>query len=77
MPNHTELCKRRQKLNLKHDEVAKRANISRAYYTNIEQGRKVPSMKVAKQIADALGTSVDEIFFNDDVPKRNRKRHTA
>jgi DNA-binding XRE family transcriptional regulator len=70
-PNEA-LTRRRQKMNMTHDEVARRANISRPYYTNIELGRKVPSMKVAKRIADALHTTVDKIFFDGEVPNRNK-----
>lgn len=65
------LVKHRQKLNLTHVELAQKAHISRSYYTNIEAGRKTPSMKVAKQIADALGTKIEKIFFAPDVPIRN------
>lgn len=65
------LAKRREELNLTHEEVAVLAKISRPYYTNIEAGRKTPSMKVAKRIADVLRTNVD-IFFNAEVPIRNK-----
>lgn len=71
MSQRTELVKRRNKLGLTHNEVAVKSRISRAYYTNIEAGRKNPSMAVAKSIADALRTKVDRIFFEDDVPKGN------
>lgn len=72
MKQDTPLCQRREQLDLTHDEVARLAEISRPYYTNIELGRKTPSMRVAKRIADALNTTVDTIFFTDSVPKRNR-----
>lgn len=65
------LIERRQELNFTQDQVAEKANISRAYYVNIEAGRKDPSIKVAKSIADTLETTVDEIFFAKYVPKRN------
>ncbi len=65
------LIQRRKALNLTHEQVANKSGISRAYYTNIEAGRKDPSMGVAKKIADTLLTTVDLIFFNDIVPKRN------
>lgn len=67
----TELVRRRNQLEMTHDVVADKANISRAYYTNIEAGRKDPSFKVMKRIADALETTVDSIFFDYDVPNRN------
>lgn len=71
MKQRNELSTQRNKLNLTQDEVSKKASISRAFYANIEAGRKNPSMKVAKRIADALRTTVDAIFFDKDVPKRN------
>lgn len=59
-------------MDLTHDEVAERSLISRAYYSNIEAGRKDPSLKVMKRIADALKTKVDVLFFTYDVPKGNK-----
>lgn len=32
-------------------------------YANIEMGRTKPSLEMAKQIADILNTSVQELFF--------------
>lgn len=67
-----ELINRRNEMDLTHDLVAIKAGISRSYYTNIEAGRKDPSMKVMKRIADALETTVDSIFFTYNVPKGNK-----
>lgn len=69
-----ELERKRTKLNLTHDQTAERARISRAYYTNIEAGRKDPSFKVMKRIADALNSTVDALFFEYNVPNRNNKK---
>ncbi|MGF6357146.1 DNA-binding XRE family transcriptional regulator [Paenibacillus sp. 4624] len=66
-----ELIKKRVKLGLTHEQVATKAEISRAYYSNIEANRKDPSLKVMKRIADALGAKVDALFFDSKVPKRN------
>jgi DNA-binding XRE family transcriptional regulator len=71
MNQRLELIEFRKKSNLTQDDIAGLLKISRAYYTNIEVGRKNPSMAVAKKIADVLNTTVDAIFFNVDVPKRN------
>lgn len=65
------LEEQRKKLNFTQDIVANKAQISRAYYTNIEANRKDPSLKVMKRIADALNSTVDTLFFSYDVPKRN------
>lgn len=69
-----ELERKRTKLNLTHDQAAEKAMISRAYYSNIEAGRKDPSFKVMKRIADALNSTVDTLFFEYNVPKRNKKK---
>lgn len=71
MNQRTELIQKRKELDLTQDEVAELAKISRPYYTNIEAGRKDPSISVAKRIADVLKTTVDSIFFNSNVPKGN------
>jgi putative transcriptional regulator len=65
------LNKRRIELRWTHEVAAKKSGISRAYYTNIELGRKDPSKKVMKQISEAFKMSVDVLFFNKIVPKRN------
>lgn len=49
---------------LTHDEVAKAADIQRAYYTMIESGYRDPSVDVAKRIATALGFNWP-IFFEE------------
>ncbi|MCL6445043.1 MAG: helix-turn-helix transcriptional regulator [Alicyclobacillus sp.] len=69
-PNDKMIALRKQ-LNLTQEEVAKRAGISRAYYANIEAGRRRSTIPVAKRIADALTTTVDYLFYDDEVPKRN------
>lgn len=40
---------------LTHADVAKEANVSRAYLYRILDGSQTPSMKVADRIAEALG----------------------
>lgn len=49
---------------LTHEQVADKAEISRSYYTNIENDIKTPSVKAAKAIALVLGFPW-EYFFND------------
>lgn len=55
------LLELRTQKNLRQDDVAKKAGISRSYYTMIERGKKKPSPKVAKKIAKILG--FDWTFF--------------
>lgn len=67
-----ELQLAREKLGLSQQDVANQAGISRPFYTNIELGRKNPSLQVALRIARAVKCSVD-IFFKPNVPIRNRR----
>lgn len=45
------------------EELAAKANVSRQTIFSVENGRVIPSLKVAQQIAKALGSTVDDIFF--------------
>ena len=49
-----------------HEKTAKRAGITRSLYTLTEGGR-IPSLRTAYKIAEALGERVDEIFLPSDV----------
>ncbi|UED79210.1 helix-turn-helix transcriptional regulator [Lysinibacillus sp. CD3-6] len=64
MENRTWLKTRRLENKLTHDEVAKASGIKRAYYTMIEQGKRRPSVHVAKSIAVVL--DFDWVLFFDD-----------
>jgi len=57
----------RLKEKMTQEQIAKRAGIHRAHYTNIERGNSNPSMKVMLAIKDALGTERDDIFLTNDV----------
>ncbi len=43
-------------------EMARRVSISQSMLSQIEKGIKNPSLLVGKEIADALGCSVDRLF---------------
>jgi putative transcriptional regulator len=53
----------RKNLGLTQEELAKRAEISRAYLSNIEGGKHTPSLNVAKKISLLLNVSVDDLFY--------------
>ena len=44
-------------------DVAQAAGVTRAFYTQVENGTRVPSLKAAKAMADILGVSLD-VFFD-------------
>ena len=44
-------------------ELARRLHITPEYMSMIERGVKTPGFKLSKRIADALGSTVDSLFF--------------
>jgi putative transcriptional regulator len=48
------LVELRERAELTHEIVAKKAEIKRQYYSMIENGNRNPSVEVAKRIADTL-----------------------
>lgn len=57
-----ELLKKRTKKNISIKELSKMTGISERYLYFIEKGQRIPSIKTAKKISNALDTSIDEIF---------------
>lgn len=53
--------------------LATAAKINRATYTNIETGKKNPSLSVAVRIKNILSYNFDDIFLNQDVPNENKR----
>lgn len=49
-------------------ETARLSNISRSYYTHIEQGNKTPTVETSKRIAETL--SFDWILFFENTPPK-------
>lgn len=47
-------------------ELARRVGVSHSMIYMIENGDRNPGMKLAKKIADVLGKSIEEIFFNEE-----------
>lgn len=52
------------------DEIAKASGVRRASYGNIENGKRHPSVPVAKRIADVLGFDWTRFF---DVEEQSKK----
>lgn len=44
-------------------DIAQNLDISPSFYSAIERGERNPTLKLAKNIADLLGTTVEEIFL--------------
>lgn len=56
----------RIKLNLTQEELAEKASVRRETIIFLEQGKYNPSLKLAHDVAKALGTTVDKLFSFDD-----------
>lgn len=52
----------RAKKGLSQDKLSESVGITRAYLSNIETGKQVPSISVAYKLAKALGTTTDKLF---------------
>lgn len=71
MERRTWLVEIRVEKGLTQEEVANLSQITRAYYTQIENGYRAPSVSVAKRIAQALGFQWT-IFFKDECSERRQ-----
>ncbi len=65
MPKETRLRKAREQSGLTQTEVAKKAKISIRAYKMYESGERIPRADVAILIADAVGSSVKELFSKE------------
>ena len=57
---------KRKELNLRQEDVAESAGISRQYYNSIENARVEPTVAVAKKLGKVLGVEWT-IFFTNGV----------
>lgn len=58
----------REKKGLSQDELAKKANVSRATISGLESGRIiVTTTSTLRKIANGLDASIDDIFSSDHV----------
>ncbi|GAB6159370.1 hypothetical protein JCM39194_25710 [Desulfotomaculum varum] len=48
-------------------QFAELLEISASFYYKIEKGIRNPTIELAKKIANLLGKTVDEIFFNSQL----------
>jgi putative transcriptional regulator len=63
----TRIKEYRAKHNLTQEKLAEMVGVRRETIIFLEQGKYNPSLKLARNIARALETTIDEVFiFNDD-----------
>lgn len=53
---------KRQSLQMTQEHVAKESNITLRQYQRYEQGESVPKVSTAKLVAQALNSTVEELF---------------
>ena len=58
------LRSRRLELEMTQARVAEVVGCNKGTYANIEGGKRSPSLKTAQRIAEALESTVDELFSN-------------
>lgn len=67
-----QIRKIREEVGMSLNELARRANISPGYLSDLERGEKQnPSVAIMKRISKVLGGTASEIFFEE---KSHRKR---
>lgn len=67
----------REQSHLTQEEVAKRSNISRSFYTHIENASKDPGVAVAKAISKTLNFNWTLFFENECHLKEHSKINSA
>jgi putative transcriptional regulator len=63
------LIKSRKDLGMTQDDLATKANLSRAMLSNIERGYTFPSLSAAYRISKVLNRSIEYLFFESDAHK--------
>lgn len=57
-----ELRRRRKELGLSQEEFGERANLHRTYVSDVEAGKRNPSLQSMQRLASAVGTSIGCVF---------------
>lgn len=61
------LIKMRRNSGLKVKDIANLLGISSSYYYKIEEGIRNPTLDVSMKLSKLLGTTIEEIFFDDEL----------
>ena len=57
-----QIKKLRKKNKLTQEEVAEKTKVTSKYIQYLEAGKRIPSLKLAYRLADALGVKVKDLF---------------
>jgi putative transcriptional regulator len=66
----TAIKEHRAHLDLTQEDLANKVGVRRETIVFLEKGKYNPSLRLAHDIAVALGVSIDDLFFFDDEPAR-------
>ena len=66
MAFRTRIKELRARYNLTQEELAKKVGVRRETILFVENGKYVPSLKLAHDLAKILQTMIDELFIFDD-----------
>jgi putative transcriptional regulator len=70
----TKIKEYRTRFSLTQEDLAKKVGIRRETVVFLEQGKYNPSLKLAHDVAKALGTTIDDLFLFDDEPETPESR---
>jgi putative transcriptional regulator len=66
----TTIKEHRARLDLTQEDLANKVGVRRETIVFLEKGKYNPSLRLAHDIAVALGVRIDDLFFFDDEPAR-------
>jgi len=68
----TRIKELRARYDLTQDELAKKVGVRRETILFLEKGRYNPSLRLAREIARELGSTIEDVFiFEDDNTKKD------
>ena len=71
MPFKTRIKELRARYDLTQDDLAKKVGVRRETILYLEKGKYNPSLELAHKIAQALKTTIDELFIFEDDAETN------
>jgi putative transcriptional regulator len=69
----TAIKEHRARLNLTQEDLANQVGVRRETIVFLEKGKYNPSLRLAHDVARALGVRIDDMFFFDDEPENEKK----
>lgn len=64
----------RKAKNLTQDDLAKELGVTRKTINQIESGNVLPKIDIAYKLSIILGSTVEQLFLNDDYNKHSKKQ---